>query len=136
MFRLRIHINYSGLSLFQLFNLIIPNQTSIYAENSNDQYKSSADRDPNLSCIVHIYSFFYCWLSNNHKWNSLLDQNRVTTGSQTADIRIFGPSAMKMVGELRKITFSGIGISEKGDKPSIINDWVYLSGPRYVINKI
>jgi hypothetical protein len=49
----------------------------------------------------------------------------VITGSQTADIRIFGPNALKLVEEFRKIVFSGIGISEKGDKSLMINDWVY-----------
>jgi len=46
----------------------------------------------------------------------------VNTGSQGADIRIFGPRALKLVEESRKIDFSGIGISEKGDKSSMIND--------------
>ena len=44
------------------------------------------------------------------------------TGSQGADIWIFGPRALKLVEESRKIDFSGIGISEKGDKSSVIND--------------
>ena len=49
-------------------------------------------------------------------------------GSQGADIRIFGPSALKLVEESRKIDFSGIGISEKGDKSSMINDLDLLIG--------
>jgi len=52
----------------------------------------------------------------------------VITGSQGADIRIFGPSALKLVEEFRKIVFSGIGISEKGDKSSMINDLDILIG--------
>tara|TARA_B100001741_G_C16474172_1_gene561616 strand:- start:4 stop:177 length:174 start_codon:yes stop_codon:yes gene_type:complete len=52
----------------------------------------------------------------------------VITGSQGADIRIFGPSALKLVEESRKIDFSGIGISEKGDKSSMINDLDILIG--------
>ena len=50
------------------------------------------------------------------------------TGSQGADIRIFGRSALKLVEEFRKIVFSGIGISEKGDKSSMINDLDILIG--------
>jgi len=47
----------------------------------------------------------------------------VITGSQGADIRLFGPSALILVAEFRKIVFSGIGISNKDDKSSMI--WVY-----------
>jgi len=52
----------------------------------------------------------------------------VITGSQGADIRIFRPRALKLVEESRKIDFSGIGISEKGDKSSMINDLDILIG--------
>ena len=38
--------------------------------------------------------------------------------SKGADIRIFGPRALKLVEESRRIGFSGIGISQKGDKSS------------------
>ena len=40
--------------------------------------------------------------------------------SKGADIRIFRPRALKQVEEFRKIVFSGFGISEKGDKSSMI----------------
>ena len=36
--------------------------------------------------------------------------------SKGADIRIFGPRALQLVEEARRIGFSGIGISQKGDK--------------------
>ena len=38
--------------------------------------------------------------------------------SKGADIRIFGPRALKLVEESRRIGFSRIGISQKGDKSS------------------
>jgi len=36
--------------------------------------------------------------------------------SKGADIRIFGPRALQLVEEARRIGFSGIGISPKGEK--------------------
>jgi len=41
----------------------------------------------------------------------------VITGSQGADIRIFGPRALKLVEEARRIGFSGIGLSQKSGTP-------------------
>ena len=38
--------------------------------------------------------------------------------SKGADIRIFGPRALQLVEEARRLGFSGIGISQKGDKSS------------------
>jgi len=39
------------------------------------------------------------------------------TGSQGANIRIFGPRALKLVEEARRIRFSGIGLSQESGTP-------------------
>ena len=51
--------------------------------------------------------------------------------SKGADILIFGLRALQLVEEARRIGFSGLGISQKGDKSSRSFIWIYYPEPRY-----
>jgi uncharacterized protein YcbK (DUF882 family) len=53
------------------------------------------------------------------------------SGSMAADIRIFGPRALQLVEEARRIGFTGFGLSQKGEKK---HRFVHLDiGPRTAI---
>ena len=62
-----------------------------------------------------ITSGVCCEKHNDQSGGSPKSAHRQSKG---ADIRIFGPRALKLFEESRRIGFSGIGISQKGDKSS------------------